>query len=294
MYDRLGFLAKTVKETPEIGRFFGWLQRVLPTELEVKSFFAKIVAAFLCYIIGKRLVKWLKKLLEKVFKQSNMDEGVRKFLLSLIGISLNVFLVVIVIGILGVQTSSLAAVVGSAGLTIGLALQGSLSNFAGGVMILIMKPFRIGDYIIADATEGTVTSIDVFYTRLLTIDNRKVVIPNGGLSNSNIVNVTNEEVRRLDLIISVSYQCDIKKVKQILRELLESQSEILKEEPLDIYVDNFTNNGISMGLRMWTKKEDYWKLKWKLLEDIKESFDENKIVMPFNQLDVNMKGESIN
>lgn len=268
-----------------------WVEKLKESAVD---FGLKLILALICLFIGKKLIKWIKKLINRSFERANMDEGVHKFLNSLIGISLNIILIVAVIGILDVQTTSLAAIVGSAGLTLGLALQGSLSNFAGGVLILIMKPFRIGDYIVANGMEGTVTSIDIIYTRLLTIDNQKVVIPNGGLANSNIVNVTNEEVRRLDLLIPVAYESDIKQVKLILSHLLEKQEFVMKEEPISIYVDNFLDSAISIGIRVWTKKENYWKLKWELLEKIKETFDKEKISIPFNQLDVNIKTDSIN
>lgn len=268
-----------------------WIQKLLPSVL---LFGKKLLFALLFYWIGRRLIKWMKRILSRSFNRSNMDEGVAKFLLSMANISLHVVLIVVSISILGVETSSLAAVVGSAGLTLGLALQGSLSNFAGGVLILIMKPFRIGDYIKANGMEGTVTSIDIFYTRLLTVDNQKVVIPNGGLSNSDIVNVTNEEIRRLDLLIPISYQQDIKHIKKILGEVVDRQEFAIKEEPINIYVDSFMESSISIGIRIWTKKEDYWQLKWKLLEEIKEQFDANGISIPFQQMDVNIKSDSIN
>ncbi|MFA9462850.1 MAG: mechanosensitive ion channel family protein [Velocimicrobium sp.] len=258
------------------------------------KFGLRIIVALIFYAIGKKLIKWLKKILNRSFERSNMDEGVQKFLISFISISLNVVLIVAAINILSVVTTSLAAVIGSLGLTIGLALQGSLSNFAGGVLILIMKPFRIGDYIVANGMEGCVTSIDIFYTRLLTIDNRKVVIPNGGLSNSSIVNVTNEDLRRLDLMIPVSYDCDIKTVKHILMGVIEQEDFVLKEEPISICVNSFEDSSISMAVRVWTKKEDYWELKWDMLERIKDTFDKNHISIPFNQLDVNIKNEGIN
>jgi small conductance mechanosensitive channel len=181
------------------------------------------------------------------------------------------------------------AVLGSAGLTVGLALQGSLSNFAGGVLILFMKPFQVGDYIITGAKEeGTVMGIDIFYTHLLTPDNKRIVIPNGGLSNSSITNVTREPVRRLDILVSVDYSEDILKVKEILSKLVEKEDMVEKDRPVDIYVSSFDTSAISIGLRVWTATECYWQLKWKLLEEIKAAFEENKIVIPFNQLDVNM------
>ncbi len=258
------------------------------------QFGIRLVIALIFIIIGRKVIKWIKKIINRSFDRANMDQGVHKFLISLIGISLNVVMLVAVVRILGVESSSLAAIIGSAGLTIGLALQGSLANFAGGVLILIMKPFRMGDYIVANGMEGTVTSIDIFYTRLLTVDNQKVVIPNGGLSNSSIVNVTNEEVRRLDLLVPVSYDSDIKKVKLILSQIVESEELVLKEEPVTIYVDSFKESSIAIGIRMWTKKEDYWNLKWDLLEKVKETFDDEKISIPMKQLDINIKRDGIN
>lgn len=293
-----GVLEGAVSEAADIKNAeeaISWLKRITPDIMDYLLILGrKLLIALVIFFIGRQLIKWLKRILDRSFHRSNMDLGVAKFLLSMISIVLNIFLVIIVIGILGVETSSFAAVIGSAGLTLGLALQGSLSNFAGGVLILIMKPFRIGDYIITQNLEGTVTSIDIFYTRLLTVDNRKVVIPNGGLSNSSIVNVTNEEIRRLDLIIPVAYDCNIKEVKAVLEKLLDRQELILTEEMRNIYVDGFMDSSISIGIRVWTKKEDYWDLKWKLLEEIKEDFDRNHIGIPFNQLDITIRDQGNN
>lgn len=260
-----------------------WLEAMTPVFID---FGKKFIAALIFFMVGKRVIKWLKNILKKSFIRANMDVGVEKFLISLIGICLNIVLLVVVISILGVETSSLAAMVGSAGITLGLALQGSLSNFAGGVLILVMKPFHIGDYIITNGMEGCVTGIDIFYTKLLTGDNRKVVIPNGGLSNSNIINVTNEEVRRLDLAIRVAYDSNVPKVKALLTDIIKEEPLILEERSVNIYVSDFLDNGISMGIQVWVRKEDYLILKWSLLEKIKESFDENKIIIPSNQLNV--------
>ncbi len=278
-------VAENVKEVAE------WIVNFKESAIQ---FGIRLVIALVFVIVGRKMIKWIKKLINRSFDRANMDQGVHKFLISLIGISLNVVMIVVAVRILGVESSSLAAIIGSAGLTVGLALQGSLSNFAGGVLILIMKPFRMGDYIISNGMEGTVTSIDIFYTRLLTVDNQKVVIPNGGLSNSSIVNVTNEEVRRLDLVVPVSYDSDIKKVKHILSQLIENEELVLKEEPITIYVEGFKESSIAIGIRMWTNKENYWNLKWNLLEKIKETFDDEKISIPMKQLDINIKSDSIN
>ena len=248
-----------------------------------------LIIAFLIYFIGKKVVKWLLKILNKFFDKSSMDEGVSKFLMSIIKIALYGILFICVIGKLGIPTSSFIALVGSAGVTIGLALQGSLANFAGGILILILKPFRVGDYIVANGLEGTVTGIDIFYTKLLTVDNRFIVIPNGTLSNTNIVNATNEEVRRLDLLIEVDYSENMKHVKEVLYRLASHHELALQEDHnIDVYVNSFEASAIQMGLRVWVKTDDYWKLKWELMEQIKETFEEENITIPYNHLDVNL------
>ncbi|MSS62342.1 mechanosensitive ion channel family protein [Velocimicrobium porci] len=263
-----------------------WIEKLIPALITLGK---NLVFALIFIVIARRLIRWLKKILDRSFKRSSLDEGVSKFLLSLISVSLNILMVIVAINIIGIATGSLVALLGSAGLTLGLALQGSLQNFAGGVLILIMKPFRIGDYIIAGADEGTVTGIDIFYTKLLTIDNRKIVIPNGGLSNQSIINVTNEENRRLDLSIPIEYSANIKQVKELLFAIIMQYDSVLKEQPIDVFVSEFADSAILIGVRMWTKKEDYWQLKWALLEEIKERFDENHISIPFNQLDVTIR-----
>lgn len=263
-----------------------WLDRITPP---LAALGKDILAALLIFFIGKRIVKWLNKILKRSFERSNMEEGLSHFLLSFINIALNIIVAFMAVSVFDAAVTSIMAVLGSAGLTLGLALQGSLSNLAGGVLILIMKPFQVGDYIITGAKEeGTVIGIDIFYTHLLTIDNRRVVIPNGGLSNSSITNVTREPVRRLDLLVSVDYSENIQKVKKILLELLGAQEMVLRERPIDIYVNSFDPSAISIGIRVWTETENYWTLKWKLLEEIKEEFDRNEIVIPFDQLDVNI------
>lgn len=191
----------------------------------------------------------------------------------------------------GIATGSVVAVLGSAGLTIGMALQGSLSNFAGGVLILLLKPFVLGDYIIDDTTgeEGTVSNISIFYTRLKTIDNKVVLIPNGKLSDSCITNVSMMEKRRIDIYVTVSYSADLQKTKNVLNNVAISQVLRLEGEPIDIFVSELKDSAVEMGIRVWAKNEDYWTLKWKMTEDIKNALDANHIEIPFPQLDVNLK-----
>lgn len=269
-----------------------WLDKILASLLRFGKLF---LIAIVIILVGRKLIKSLVGLLHRSLNRSNLDEGVTKFLVSAVSISLNIILMIIAANVIGLETSSLVALVGSAGLTLGLALQGSLSNFAGGVLILVMKPFRIGDYIIVGTNEGTVSNIDIFYTKLLTVDNRLIVIPNGTLSNSSIVNVTNEPIRRLDLAISVDYSENIKKVKDILWKIGNENEMVLKEEyNIDVFVGSFDPSAISIGLRVWVAKENYWILKWELLEKIKEIFDEEGVQIPYDQLDVNVTsvGES--
>ena len=213
--------------------------------------------------------------------------------MSVLRIVLYGVLIVILAGTVGIETGSIVALLGSAGLAIGLALQGSLSNFAGGVLILILKPFRIGDYIVANGMEGTVTGIDIFYTKLLTVDNRMVVLPNGALSNSNLINVSHEPIRRVDLVASVDYASDIKKVKAILFDIGSNLEYSFEDEghPIQVYVDTYGDSAINVGLRFWVNAEVYWDAKWAASEQIKEKFDQAGISIPFKQLDVMIKNK---
>lgn len=249
------------------------------------------IVAIIIFAIGRKLINLLVKLLDKSFRKSSMDLGVIKFLNSFIRISLNIVLIVVIAGFVGLETTSLATIIGSAGLAIGLSLQGSLSNFAGGVLVLILKPFTIGDYIISGSNEGVVKGIDIFYTRLLTADNRLVVIPNGALSNSPITNVTNQDIRRVDIVIGVDYSEDIRKVKNLLSDIANNYELIEKDKGVDIFVDELASSSVNIGFRVWAKTENYWKVKWDMNENIKYEFDKAGISIPFDQLDVSIKKE---
>ena len=185
----------------------------------------------------------------------------------------------------------MAALLASSGVAIGLALQGSLSNFAGGVLILLLKPFVVGDYIIEDTNgkEGTVKEIQIFYTKLSTIDNKTIVIPNGMLTNNSITNATAKDERQLDLRVGISYNADIKKAKSVIEKLLSEDASILKEEQMNVFVNDLADSAVVLGIRAWVKNEEYWATRWRLLEEIKVELDENGIEIPFNQLDVHMK-----
>lgn len=246
------------------------------------------VVALLILFVGRKLIKWAMKLYDKFTEKSKIDQQVSDFLRRVINIALNVLLVILVVDYIGFETSSIMAAIGSAGLAIGLALQGSLSNFAGGVILLLLKPFKAGDLIDACGEQGTVQTVDIFYTKLLTVDNKMVVIPNGALANANIENYSHEPKRRLDLSIGVEYSADINKVKDVLQSIADKQEMVLKNEEVTIFISSFDASCITMGLRVWVASENYWTLKFAMMEDIKKIFDENDIAIPFNQLDVNL------
>jgi small conductance mechanosensitive channel len=254
------------------------------------SFLMQVVLAVVVLFVGSRIIHLVLKLLRRSLEKSRAEAGVVTFLSSLIKYVLYFILIMIILGQFGVTTSSVVAVLGSAGLTIGLALQGSLSNFAGGVLILLLKPFVVGDYIIESETgkEGTVSEISIFYTKLLTIDNRLVLIPNGTLSNSSIVNASHMEKRRVDLIIGVSYHADLALTKRVLTQVVTSDPCYLPEKPLNVFVSELADSSVQMGVRFWTKNEDYWETRWRVTEQIKLALDENHISIPFPQVEVTM------
>lgn len=272
----------------EVNKLLQWIYDSIPVVVNAAIM---IVIALIVFFVGKKLIKLLIKIIDKSLQRSSIDEGVRKFLKSLISILLTIFLIIIIAGFLGFETTSMAAVVGSAGLAIGLSLQGSLANFAGGVLILVLKPFVMGDYIIANGYEGNVVGIDIFYSKLRTADNKSIVIPNGDLSNSVIVNVTRQPDRRMDLVIGIDYSQNINDVKNVLLGIAENSEYVLQDKAVDIFVDDFDASSVNIGYRVWVKTEEYWPARWSLLEKIKEEFDKEGIAIPFNQLDVNIKND---
>lgn len=248
-----------------------------------------ILIAIIVFIIGRKLIKWILKLVDKNSSKSKLDPMVVKFTHSILKFALYIVLVISLIEILGIPTTSFVALLGTAGLTVGLALQGSLSNFAGGVLILVFKPFHVGDYIVACGSEGVVTGIDVFYTKLTTVDNKRVVIPNGSLANSNIVNVTAEKVRRLDIQVGISYGSDIDLAKKTLRDVINNTETVIKDRDINVFVTNLDSSSVVIETRVWLDGADYWPTRWELLEKYKLALDKNGIEIPFNQLTVTMK-----
>lgn len=256
---------------------------------KIFSMGSKILIAILIFIIGKKLISWVIRLLNKALEKGKVDAEVASFLSSMAKIGLYIVLAIVVCDEVGIGTASFIAVLGSAGLTIGLAFQGGLSNFAGGVLILILRPFRVGDYIVVNGIEGIVEGIDIFYTNILTPDNRKIVLPNGSISNTNIINVTHEKRRRVDMTVPIGYDNDIKEAKQVLQRLYEESEYTLKDTPADIFVNSFDDHSIALTFRVWTLKENYWTVRGELMENIKYAFDEHGINIPYHQLDLYIK-----
>lgn len=252
-----------------------------------------IIVALIFLFVGMKVAKLLVRIIKRAFEKTTMENSVEGFLLSVIKGILYAIVFVMAISIVGVQVTSLVAILGTASLSIGLALQGSLANFAGGVLILLMKPFKVGDYIIENdkKCEGTVEAIDIFYTKLRTYDNKIIVIPNGNITANSIVNVTAETSRKLDITVGVSYDSDIKLVKNTLTDIVLASPYYDKTKEMNIFVDSFQDSSIRMGIRCFVKTEDYWTARWEMLEQIKVSFDENGIVIPFNQMEIAIKNK---
>lgn len=241
--------------------------------------------------IGFKITGAVRRMAERSFARMEMELSLRKFLLSLIQALMYGLLIFMAAERIGIQSSSIIALLGSAGVTLGLALQGSLSNFAGGVLILLVRPFKVGDYIVSEYGEGTVAAIGLVYTTLNTVDNKTVVIPNGSLSNSPITNATAEDFRRLDLTVGIGYQSDLRRAKEILLDIYTSHPCILKDRPIQVFVDQLAASSVVIGGRGWTATGDYWQTRWAITEEIKLRFDEAGIQIPFNQLDVHVNYE---
>ncbi len=270
------------------GIFGTWLSKFLSNGLD---FFWSVVIALVVWFVGAKVIRFIRKLVRKAMERRDVDKGVTQFTDSMVKYGLYIVLIIVILNVFGIQTSSVAAAVASLGLTAGLALQGSLSNFAGGVLILILKPFKVGDYIIEDThnNEGTVSEISIFYTRLKTLDNKVVVIPNGTLANASLTNVTTSDKRQIDLTFGISYDDDLKKAKAILQHIAETTEERVKDTDIQIFVRDLAESSVNLGFRIWVPMDDYWKVRWELNERVKLTFDEEGITIPYNQLDVTVK-----
>lgn len=283
--DTLGDAAnKTIKEA---GKFFETVEGYLPKVLE---FGIKIVLAIVILIAGKVIIGFIMKFLNKVFEKGRMEISVKKFLLSLARALLYFVLIIIICNQVGIDTTSFIALLGTAGLALGLALQGSLSNFAGGVLILLLRPFSVGDYIIdaVSGKEGTVEKIDLFYTYLYTPDNRSVIIPNGNLTNSTITNVSSQDKRRVDIEAGISYNANMADAKRVIETLMEKDERILHDEQNAVVIKELAASQVTVLMRAWVRTENYWDVYFDMTEKIKDAFDKAGIEIPYNQLDVHV------
>lgn len=250
----------------------------------------RVLLALVVFFIGIQLIKLIRRILRKSFERRNVDVGVSRFLDSLVKAVLYILLLFMIASYFGLDATSVVALVGSAGVAIGLAVQGSLSNFAGGVLILLLKPFKIGDYIRDSAgNEGTVEEVQLFYTRLITPDRHIVIVPNGALANSTILNMSTTEDRRLDLRIGLSYDADIRRAKEVLLALMSADQGVLQEQEKQVFVEELADSSVILMMRCYSKNELFWETKWRLLETAKYALDEAGISIPFPQLDVHMK-----
>ena len=243
----------------------------------VAAFLVKIIVCIVIYIIGKNVIGWVVKTVRSMLLRTKMQTGAATFIVSMVKIFLYLILIFGLAMQFGVKESSVAALVASGGVAIGLALQGSLANLAGGVLILLLKPFQVGDYIITPQSEGTVQSIDIFYTRLTTTDNRVIVIPNGTISNSDITNTTKQDRRLLVLEFSVSYDADVALIRDILLKEMKHRSDILVKEPMRVVVTRLSPVKLRMNAKCWVETSKYWDVYYDMLERIKTLLQEQNI-----------------
>ncbi len=250
----------------------------------------RVVLAVVFFLIGVQVIKLVRRIVRRSMERAGAETGAVQFMDSFLKAALYVVLALFLASACGVDAASIVAVLGSAGVAIGLAIQGSLSNLAGGVLILMLKPFKVGDYIIEGSTgrEGTVTEISIFYTKLRTFDNQTVVLPNGNLANNSLVNVTEQDCRRMDLTVSVSYRADLKQAKDVLGKVLEEDTAVIKEKEHFVFVSQLGSSSVDLGVRCWFRQEDFWAGKWRITENCKLVLDKAGIEIPFTQLDVHL------
>ena len=266
------------------GTLRSWLENALPKML---AFFWSVALALIIYFVGMKIISLIRKGFQKGLQRHGAEVGVQQFLDAVIKIICYIVLALVILHLFGIETTSFAAAIASLGVTVGLALQGSLSNFAGGVLILILKPFVVGDYIIEDThkNEGKVVEISIFYTKLLSLDNKTIVIPNGILANASLTNVTNADKRMVNLVFSIAYEDDIKKAKEVIRQTVE-KIEGRQDEEITVFVNELAASSVDIGVRFWVPMDDYWTIRWQTLEDVKYALEENGMTIPFQQLDI--------
>ncbi len=286
--ESMEFLANELGDKVEKLSQISWkemFERYVPV---VCDYLLRIALVLVIFFVGRKLIKKIVSLCDQALKRHGMEVTVRRFFCNVINALGYICMLGILLQTVGLTATSLTALVASAGVAVGLALQGSLSNFAGGVLILLMKPFVIGDYIVQGNTEGTVKEIGLVYTELITADNRLIVIPNGTLIDSSIVNVTATGKRRLELSVGIGYKSDLKKAKEVLIRLGENDPARDPENPVNVFVSELAENSVNLGLHVWVSSSEYWNAKWRLTENIKMAFDEEGIEIPFKQVEISV------
>ena len=266
------------------------IQAILNTIYEyLAKYWLQVVGALVIFFVGRWLAKLISKLVGKAMTKAKIDETLTSFAQDLCHIGLLVFVVIAAIHNLGVETSSFAVVIGAAGLAIGFALQGSLSNFAAGVILIIFKPFKVGDFVELGGKAGTVREIQIFNTILNSPDNVRVIVPNGQVTGNNILNYTVNGTRRIDLVVGVSYGDDLKKAQQVIEGVLAEDSRILKDPAVTVAVSELGDSSVNFVVRPWVKAGDYWNVRFDTIRNVKLALDKNGITIPFPQRDVHMK-----
>lgn len=286
--ESMEFLANELGDKVEKLSQISWkemFERYVPV---VCDYLLRIALVLVIFFVGRKLIKKIVNLCDQALKRHGMEVTVRRFFCNVINALGYICMLGILLQTVGLTATSLTALVASTGVAVGLALQGSLSNFAGGVLILLMKPFVIGDYIVQGNTEGTVKEIGLVYTELITADNRLIVIPNGTLIDSSIVNVTATGKRRLELSVGIGYKSDLKKAKEVLIRLGENDPARDPENPVNVFVSDLAESSVNLGLHVWVSSSEYWNAKWRLTENIKMAFDEEGIEIPFKQVEISV------
>ncbi|MCM1111893.1 MAG: mechanosensitive ion channel family protein [Muribaculum sp.] len=252
----------------------------------------RILFAILFFVIGAQVIRFVRRIVRRGMERAKADVGVVQFVDSFLKAALYVVLAFMIAASFGVDAASIVALLGSAGVAIGLAVQGSLSNLAGGVLILLLKPFKVGDYIVEGSSgrEGEVAEIQIFYTKLVTPDNREVILPNGALANNSIVNVTTRNCRRADVKVGISYRADLRKAKEVLLKMLREDGKVLQDREVNVFVEELGESAVILNLRCWFANEDFWAGTWRIAENCKYTLDDAGIEIPFRQLDVHMQG----
>jgi small conductance mechanosensitive channel len=268
------------------------IQTMLPSSEKLielaATYGGKVLLAIITLLVGWWLIRKFTRMMKKIFEVREFEPTLQKFLLNLVSAIFKVLLIISVVSMVGVQMTSFIALLGAAGLAFGLALSGTLQNFAGGVMLLILKPFRVGDYIEAQGHAGTVMEIQIFHTMLNTPDKKRIVIPNGGLSNGSIINYSAEPTRRVEWIFGISYTDNIDKARDIIMECLEADSRILRDPQPMVAVKNLGESSVDLVTRVWVETPAFWNVFFEMNEKVKKEFDKKGISIPFPQRDVHL------